>query len=133
MVLPDLNALLNGFSALAALAGFIGIQMKKVRLHRACMLTAVVLSAGFMASYIVYHVQAGSVRMQKQGWIRPAYFAILISHSALAVPAVVLVFASLWKALTGKYAQHRRLARWTLPIWIYVSVTGVIVYLILYW
>ncbi len=131
--LPHLNAILNGLSALVASAGFVSIRKKRWRLHRACMLVAVVLSAAFMTSYVIYHAQQGSMRLQRQGWIRPVYFTVLISHSALAALVVPLVVNSLVKALSGKFGQHKRIARWTLPIWIYVSITGVLVYLVLYW
>ncbi len=131
--LPHLNAILNGLSALVASAGFISIRKKKWRLHRAWMLAAVALSAAFLTSYLIYHAQQGSIRLQRQGWIRPVYFTILISHSALALAVVPLVIMSLVKALSGKFGQHKRIARWAFPIWIYVSITGVIVYLVLYW
>lgn len=97
------------------------------------MITAVILSALFLASYLTYHAQAGSVRLQKQGWVRPVYFAILISHSTLAAAVVPLVALSLGHALAHRFAQHRRWARWTLPVWVYVSISGIVVYWILYW
>lgn len=131
--LPHLNAMLNGTSAMLASVGFICIRKKRKSLHRACMIAAVALSLLFLGSYIIYHAEAGTIRLQKQGWIRPAYFAILISHTSLAVLVLPLVFLTLRQAFARRFSQHRRIARWTLPVWLYVSVTGVVVYWILYW
>jgi putative membrane protein len=96
------------------------------------MLSAVLVSAGFFISYVVYHYHVGDVRFQGQGWVRPAYFTILISHVFLAAAIVPLVLVTLSRALRGSFRRHRQIARWTWPIWIYVSVTGVIVYLMCY-
>jgi uncharacterized membrane protein YozB (DUF420 family) len=131
-VLPHLNAILNGASAVLASIGFICIRKKKKNLHRACMIAAVALSMVFLASYLIYHAEAGTVRLQKQGWIRPAYFAILISHTTLAVLVLPLVFLTLRQAFARRFSRHRCIARWTLPVWLYVSATGVVVYWILY-
>lgn len=131
-LLPHLNALLNAISALLAGTGFASIRKREIRRHRACMAGAVIVSALFLASYLTYHLQQGTVRLQKTGWIRPVYFTILISHSVLAIAVVPLVLVSLRQALAQRFARHRAIARWTLPIWIYVSVTGVLIYLILY-
>src|SRR5215472_1121920 len=131
-IFPALNASLNGASAILITAGRALIRRQQVRLHRACMITAVVTSSLFLASYLYYHAHVGSVRFPGQGWIRPVYFAILISHTVLAVAVVPLVLLSLIAGLRGRFDRHRRIARWAYPIWLYVSVTGVIVYVMLY-
>lgn len=130
--LPPLNAVLNGIAATLLLAGFVFIKRKHVRAHRACMLTAIVFSAAFLTSYLVYHYHVGNVRFGGTGAIRPIYFAILIPHVILAGVIVPLVMVSAWRALSGNFARHRRIARWTWPLWMYVSVTGVVIYLMLY-
>jgi uncharacterized membrane protein YozB (DUF420 family) len=130
--LPILNAALNTFSAAFLCAGYIFIRAKNIKAHRACMLTACACSTLFLASYLIYHYQVGSVPYKGLGWIRTVYFAILITHTVLATAVVPLVLITLVRALREKFAAHRRIARWTLPIWLYVSVTGVIVYLMLY-
>jgi uncharacterized membrane protein YozB (DUF420 family) len=129
---PALNATLNGVSAVLITTGRLFIRSKKVALHRACMVAAVGTSTLFLASYLYYHAHVGSVRFPGQGWVRPAYFVLLISHTALAAVVVPLVLLSLTAALRRRFDRHRRIARWTFPIWLYVSVTGVMVYLILY-
>ncbi|NLT65601.1 MAG: DUF420 domain-containing protein [Acidobacteria bacterium] len=131
-VLPHLNALLNTASVLLLAAGFASIRRRNKRLHRIFMLAAVTVSGVFLISYLTYHAQEETLRMQRQGWIRHVYFAILISHSVLAASLLPLVALSLTHAFRGRFGQHRRTARWTFPIWIYVSITGVLVYLILY-
>jgi len=108
------------------------IRQKKVRLHRACMITAVVTSSLFLASYLYYHAHVRSVHFPGTGWVRPLYFTILISHTVLAAVVVPLVVLSLNYGLRARFDRHRRLARWTFPIWLYVSVTGVVVYIMLY-
>ncbi len=130
--LAPLNAVLNGIAAAFLLAGFAFIKSKNVAAHRACMLTAVVFSAAFLTSYSLYHWHAGDVRFGGHGWIRPVYFAILIPHVILAGVIVPLVATTLYLALRGRFPSHRRIARWTWPLWIYVSVTGVVIYLLLY-
>ncbi len=130
--LPHWNAFLNGTSAVLLMAGFICIRRKNVRMHRRLMLAGLAASVLFLISYLVYHAQVGSVRFQGQGWIRPLYFAVLLSHTLLAAPVVPLALITVWQALAGKFERHRRIARWTLPIWVYVSITGVAVYLMLY-
>jgi uncharacterized membrane protein YozB (DUF420 family) len=130
--LPTLNATLNGLSALLLAGGFLCIRRRKVAAHRACMLSACITSALFLASYLVYHFQVGSVRFAGQGWVRPAYFTILFSHTVLAAAVVPLVLLTLGRALRGRFDRHARLARFTLPVWLYVSVTGVIIYMMLY-
>jgi uncharacterized membrane protein YozB (DUF420 family) len=129
---PALNATLNGASAVLIVTGRSLIKRKKVALHRACMLAAVVTSAAFLACYLYYHAHVGSVHFPGQGWVRPVYFTILISHTILAGAVPILVVLSLTLALRQRFERHRRIARWTYPIWLYVSVTGVVVYLMLY-
>ncbi len=130
--LAPLNAALNTTAAILLLAGFIFIRRRWVRAHRACMLSAVVVSAAFLTSYLIYHYHVGDVPFQRHGWIRPVYFAILVSHVLLAAVIVPLVIIVLWRAFAGRFGAHRRIARWTWPIWMYVSVTGVVVFLMLY-
>jgi putative membrane protein len=131
--LPLLNALFNSTAAVLLVAGLIFIRRGEVRAHRACMLSAFAVSVAFAISYIVYHAHVGDVRFLGRGWVRPLYFTILITHIGLAFVIVPLVAVTLWRALSGRFAAHRAIARWTWPIWMYVSVTGVIVYLMVYW
>ena len=131
-VLPAVNALLNGTSAVLLTAGYLFIRRKRVAAHRACMLTAFAVSTLFLLSYVTYHFQAGSVPFRGQGWIRPVYFTLLLSHIALAAVIVPLALTTIYRAWTERFDRHRRIARWTLPIWLYVSVTGVVVYWMLY-
>ena len=130
--LAPLNAILNSTAAILLLAGYIAIRRHWVRVHRACMISAFSVSVAFFISYCVYHYHVGDVRFGGQGLIRPVYFSILISHVTLAVAIVPLVLITLGRALRGRFARHRRIARWTWPIWMYVSVTGVVVYLMVY-
>ena len=131
-VLPHLNAVLNGTSAILLLTGYVGIRRRSITLHRRCMVAAVVTSLVFLVSYVTYHLHIGSVRFQQQGWIRPVYFTVLLSHTVLAITLVPLVIVTLRRALRSRFDRHVPIARWTLPIWFYVSVTGVVVYLMLY-
>ncbi|HEY6270409.1 MAG TPA: DUF420 domain-containing protein [Terriglobales bacterium] len=131
-IFPALNATLNGASAVLIATGRVLIRRKQVRRHRACMIAAVTTSTLFLASYLYYHAHVGSVHFPGQGWIRVVYFALLISHTLLAATVVPLVLLTLTAALRGRFDRHRRIARWTYPIWLYVSVTGVLVYLMLY-
>jgi len=131
--LPAVNAALNSLSAVFLFTGFLLIKSGKRDAHRACMLAAVSCSVFFLISYLIYHSQVGSVAFKGQGWIRPVYFAILLSHTILAAAVVPLVLITLRRALRQNFAAHRRIARWTFPIWMYVSVTGVVVYWMLYW
>lgn len=131
-VLPTLNALLNGTSALLLVTGYLLIRRRRVSAHRACMLAAFVASAVFLASYLTLRYYAGMTRFTGQGWIRPVYFSILVSHTILAAAIVPLALMTLTRALRARFDRHARIARWTLPLWLYVSVTGVVVYLILY-
>lgn len=130
--LPTVNAALNSLSAAFLIAGYFFIKRKNISAHKACMISAFSASALFLISYLVYHYQVGSVPFEGQGWIRTLYFTILISHTVLAVAIVPLVLITLTRALKGNFERHRRIARWTFPLWLYVSVTGVLVYLMLY-
>jgi putative membrane protein len=127
-----LNAALNSLSAVFLLAGYRFIRGKNLRAHRACMLSAFVCSALFLASYLIYHYHAGSVPYRGEGWMRVVYFGVLLTHTILASAVLPLALITLTRALRGNFDAHRRLARWTLPIWLYVSVTGVVVYTMLY-
>lgn len=130
--LPALNAVLNSLSALFLAAGFVFIRQGKIAQHRACMVSAFLISAVFLVSYLTYHAKVGSVRFMGQGAIRTVYFAILITHSILAAAVVPLVLRTLYLALKSRFEDHRRWARVTLPVWLYVSVTGVVIYEMLY-
>lgn len=130
--LPHLNAALNLAAALFLTFGYGFIRRKNIAAHKACMLSATAVSAAFLTSYLIYHAHAGSVKFTGHGAIRPMYFAILISHTLLAAAVPILVAITLYRALRGQFDRHRAIARWTLPIWLYVSVTGVLVYLMLY-
>jgi putative membrane protein len=129
---PALNAILNSSSAVFLTAGYVQIRRHRITSHRACMFIAFLCSVVFLASYVIYHLHAGIVHFMGQGWIRPVYFTLLTTHTILAIVIVPLVLITLSRALTAKFDRHRMIARWTLPIWLYVSVTGVIVYLLLY-
>ena len=131
-ILPTLNAVLNATSALFLSIGYVFIRRRRVTAHLCCMLTAFVASTLFLVSYVVYHYQAGSRPFAGQGWVRGVYFALLISHIVLAAVIVPLALTTIYRAWQGMFDRHRRIARWTLPIWLYVSVTGVIVYWMLY-
>jgi putative membrane protein len=131
--LPPINASLNALSAIFLAAGFFFIRRKNIAAHRACMISAFGTSTVFLACYLTYHIAVKAVtRFAGQGWIRPVYFTILISHIILAVLILPLAILTLSRALKGQFEAHRRIARWTWPIWMYVSVTGVVVYLMLY-
>jgi len=127
-----LNAVLNGTSGVLLLGGWLMIRRGRVDAHRRCMLAAFVASALFLVSYVVYHAHAGSRPFAGHGPVRAIYFAILITHVLLAAAIVPLALVTLRRALRGDYVRHRRIARWTYPIWMYVSVTGVVIYLMLY-
>lgn len=130
--LPALNATLNGLTTVLLTAGYVLIRGRRRQAHRAVMLVAAATSALFLLSYLVYHAQVGSVRFQSQGWIRPVYFTILLTHTVLAAAIVPMVLVTFWRALRNEFSRHRRIARWTWPLWMYVSVTGVVIYLMLY-
>ncbi len=127
-----LNASLNGLSAILLAAGYSAIRAGKRDVHKAFMISAFAVSTVFLGSYLVYHYRVGHVVFQGQGWIRPVYFALLFSHTVLAVVIVPMILVTLRRAWLEKFDKHRLIARWTLPLWFYVSVTGVIVYLLVY-
>ncbi len=131
-IFPVLNASLNGTSAVLILTGRSLIKRGRVAAHRACMVAAIVTSALFFISYIYYHAHVGSVHFQGHGWSRPLYFTILGSHTFLAFVLWPMVIVTLSRALRERFDRHRAIARWTFPVWLYVSVTGVIVYFMLY-
>ena len=131
-LLPHINALLNTTSALLLLAGWRFIRAGRIESHRNCQVTALGTSVLFLVSYLTYHFYHGATKFTVQGIVRPLYFAILLTHTILAVVIVPLVIVTFYRALKGDFIRHRRIARWTLPLWLYVSVTGVIVYLMLY-
>ena len=130
--LPLVNAVLNGSSALCLVAGFYFIRRSEVRKHRACMIAALVCSALFLTSYLIYHAQVGSIPFSGKGGVRVLYFTILISHTLLAASVPPLAIITLKRALGARFERHRKIARWALPVWLYVSVTGVVIYLMLY-
>ena len=130
--LPAVNATLNALSGLLLLAGYLLIRARRIEPHRRCMLAAFATSALFLVCYLVYHYEVGSVPFTRQGIVRPIYFSILITHVVLAAAVPPLALVTLSRGLQARYAKHRAIARWTLPIWLYVSVTGVLVYVLLY-
>ena len=130
--LPVVNATLNALSGILLLVGFTRIRAGKQAQHRKWMLAAFASSSLFLLSYLVYHAQVGSVPFTRQGFVRPLYFTILITHVTLAAAVPPLAILTLTRGLKGRFSQHRRIARWTFPIWMYVSVTGVLVYVLLY-
>src|SRR3974390_2855207 len=127
-----LNATLNGTSAALLALAYGAIRSGKRDLHKKLMVSAFAVSTLFLLSYLVYHYRVGHVRFQGQGWIRPVYFALLISHTILAIVIVPMILVTLRRAWLQKFDKHRLIARWTWPLWMYVSVTGVIVYLMVY-
>jgi uncharacterized membrane protein YozB (DUF420 family) len=131
-IFPVINASLNGTSTVLLLTGRWFIAQRKIAAHRLMMLAAVVTSTLFLISYLYYHFHVGSVHFQGTGWARPLYFTILISHVVLAAAIVPLVIITLTRALRERFDKHRAIARWTFPLWLYVSITGVIVYFMLY-
>ncbi len=130
--LPALNAVLNASSAILLVIGYVFIRRRQTAAHKRCMLSACAASAFFLMGYLTLRYYAGMTRFTGQGWIRPAYFTILISHTVLAAAIVPLALITLFQGWTGRFDRHVRIARWTLPLWLYVSVTGVLVYWILY-
>lgn len=130
--LPTLNAALNGTATILLVAGWLFIRRGDIARHRACMIAALAASAAFLTSYVVYHYHAGSRPFTGTGSVRVVYFTILITHVVLAAAIVPLVLVTVGRALTRRFARHRAVARWTLPLWLYVSVTGVVVYWMLY-
>ena len=131
-IFPALNASLNGASGVLLVVGHVFIDRKRIAAHRACMLAAFTCSTIFLACYLYYHFHAGVIKFQGHGWIRPVYFTLLLSHTILAVVVVPMVLVTLARALRSDFIRHRAIARWTYPIWLYVSVTGVLVYFFVY-
>src|SRR5215470_3226412 len=131
-ILPHFNALLNGSSFLLLTSGYFFIRRKHIKAHRNCQIAALSASGLFLISYVVYHAHHGVTRFAGEGIARPIYFTILTTHTMLAAVIVPFVIITLRRALRGDFLRHRAIARWTLPMWLYVSVTGVIVYLMLY-
>ena len=129
---PTIDAILNATSAILLALGYVFIRRKNVGAHKVCMISAVVTSTLFLIFYLTYHYYHGTTRFTGQGAVRPVYFAILGSHTVLAALIVPLVLTTLYRALTQRFERHKRIARWTLPLWLYVSVTGVVVYWMLY-
>ena len=127
-----INAALNAISASLLIAGYLMVRGRKIEAHKKCMIAAFVVSALFLASYLVYHFRTGSKSFDLSGWIRPVYFTILISHIILAALILPLALRTLYLAWRRQFAKHRRIARLTLPLWLYVSVTGVVIYFMLY-
>jgi putative membrane protein len=130
--LPAINATLNAISTVLLVSGYVLIRGRHIDMHRRCMIGACVTSTLFLACYLIYHYQVGSVRFTRQGFVRPLYYTILITHVTLAASVLPLAIVTLLRGLRGRFARHRAIARWTLPIWLYVSVTGVLVYVLLY-
>jgi putative membrane protein len=130
--LATVNAGLNATAAVLIGSGFYFIKQKNIPAHRMCMIAAMVVSALFLTSYLIYHYNVGSVRFTKQGWIRNVYFPLLLTHTVLAASVVPMVLRTVFLAAKGRFRQHVGIARWTFPVWMYVSITGVIVYLMLY-
>ncbi len=131
-VFPVLNAFLNGLSAVLIVTGIVLIRAKRRSAHKSVMLAAFVTSSLFLASYLYYHAHVGSVHFRGQGLPRHVYFSILASHTLLAAVVVPLILVTLFRAFRGRFDRHRLIARWTYPVWLYVSVTGVVIYLMLY-
>jgi putative membrane protein len=130
--LPAVNATLNGISGVLLIAGYVLMRARRIDLHRRVMTAAFATSSLFLICYLVYHANVGSVRFTRPGFVRPLYFTILITHVTLAAAVLPLAIITLSRGLKARYPQHRRIARWTFPIWLYVSVTGVLVYVLLY-
>src|SRR6266436_4137258 len=130
--LPAVNASLNALSGVLLLIAYALIRARRIEQHRKVMLAAFATSSLFLACYVIYHAQVGSVPFPRHGFVRPLYFTILITHVTLAATVPPLAIITLSRGLKARYPQHRRIARWTFPIWLYVSVTGVLVYVLLY-
>ena len=130
--LPAVNASLNAISGVLLLIAYAHIRARRIEQHRRFMIAAFTTSSLFLVCYLVYHAQVGSVPFTRQGFVRPLYFGILITHVTLAATVVPLALVTLSRGLKARYPQHRRIARWTFPVWMYVSVTGVLVYVLLY-
>ena len=130
--LATVNAGLNATAAVLVGAGFYFIKQRNIHAHKVCMVAAMIVSALFLTSYLIYHYNVGSVRFTKQGWIRDVYFPLLVSHTILAAAVLPMVLRTAFLAMKGRFPNHVRIAKWTFPVWMYVSVTGVVVYLMLY-
>jgi uncharacterized membrane protein YozB (DUF420 family) len=131
-VLPTVNATLNGTAAVLLACGYAMIRRRRITAHRACMIGAFTASVLFLGCYLIYHAQAGSRPFPGHGVARPVYFSILISHVLLAIVILPMAIVTLTRALRADYGRHKQIARWTLPLWLYVSVTGVVIYVMLY-
>src|SRR6476660_7096632 len=130
--LPAVNASLNAISFVLLVCGWLLIRARRIAQHRRVMIAAFITSSLFLICYLTYHAQVGSVRFTREGFVRPLYFTILITHVTLAAAVLPLAIVTLTRGLKGRYPRHRAIARWTFPIWLYVSVTGVLVYVLLY-
>ena len=130
--LPVVNAVLNGLATILLLCGYAAIRRRRIKVHRALMLSAFATSVLFLVSYLIYHAHVGSRPFPGRGAIRTLYFTILISHIVLAAVIPPLAAVTLWQGLRSRFERHVRIARWTLPLWLYVSVTGIVVYWMLY-
>ena len=130
--LPAINATLNAISGVLLVIGYALMRAKRIELHRRVMIAAFVTSSLFLICYVIYHAQVGSVRFMREGFVRPLYFTILTTHVTLAAAVLPMAILTLSRGLKGRYPRHRAIARWTFPIWLYVSVTGVLVYVLLY-
>jgi putative membrane protein len=130
--LPHVNAALNALSTILLATGFVFIRAQDRALHRKFMLAAIIVSAVFLASYLVYHFTAPIFVFKGTGWIVPVYYVILVTHVILATIVTPMIFVTAWRALHGNFDRHKKLARWTFPIWLYVTVTGVVIYVMLY-
>ncbi len=129
--LPQLNAVLNSIATIFLLTGYIFIKKQNIAAHMRMMWSAFVFSALFLVSYLIFHYQVGSVGYDGTGWIRPVYFTILISHIILAIVNLPMILLTMYRAVRKDYERHRKIARWTWPVWMYVSVTGVVVYIMM--
>ncbi|MBY0515940.1 MAG: DUF420 domain-containing protein [Bacteriovoracaceae bacterium] len=130
--LPAINASLNGLSTILLALGFVAIKSGKKELHRNLMVSALVVSAAFLTCYLIYHAQVGSVPFPDLGWIKTVYLIILIPHIILAAVMVPMILKTFWHAFRQEWESHKKIARWTFPVWMYVSVTGVVIYFMLY-
>ena len=131
-IIPSINAALNATCVLLLILGYVMIRQKRITAHKYFMGSAFIVSILFLISYLIYHYQVGSVSFTGRGWIRSVYFTILISHTILALVITPMACLTIYRAIKGRYESHIRIARWTFPIWVYVSLTGVTVYLMLY-
>ena len=132
MTHPAFNACLNGLCAVLLLGGYVAIKSGRRSLHIRLMVAAVVVATAFLVSYVIYHISYGATPYAKRDWTRPVYLAILLTHIVLAAVNVPLVIVTVLRAAKGRFDAHKRIARWTFPSWMYVSVTGVVIYLMLY-